>query len=235
MFESRLQSFVACQKKLLWQVKFQVEVLGASVCFLEQKLEVGTIKTFEVKDFEKNVAFMEGSLSSGSFNIAYCALQDALEKCIRSQEHSAIRDENVIDLCDTQDCLQELVGIYSNNKISGHFKIIKKLSRQRQGSHVVVLLKLDGSEAFDWCFFDRLLPSFGPYKIQFRCWQFYVFELDTYEPYKLEILTHSTLVRGSKNVGESERRLKLIMGISTRATRGLSCHTAGDRSESSRS
>ena len=25
----------------------------------------------------------EGSLSSGSFNIAYCALQDALEKCIR--------------------------------------------------------------------------------------------------------------------------------------------------------
>ncbi|KAK9174613.1 hypothetical protein WN944_029650 [Citrus x changshan-huyou] len=131
----------------------------------------------------------EGSLSSGSFNIAYCALQDALEKCIRanrslkeheveldgaykvdkenidnnllhdislldpqisstkrapkrmkkgiekckkrilntksrkvlknvgtknssqimSQEHSTISDENVIDLCDTQDCLQELV------------------------------------------------------------------------------------------------------------------------------
>ncbi|KAK9206962.1 hypothetical protein WN943_017245 [Citrus x changshan-huyou] len=232
--------------------KFQVEVLGASACFSEQKLEVGTIKTFEVKDFEKNVAFMvnwenaksldstsstsnipkgiqfkkqrfdklfyqatklseEGSLSSGSFNIAYCTLQDALEKCIRvnrslkeheveldgaykvdkenidgnllddisildpqisstkgapkrmkkgiekckkrilntnlrkvlknvgtknsSQimEHSVIRDENVIDLCDTQDCLQELVGIYSNNKISEHFKIIKKLSRQRQG------------------------------------------------------------------------------------------------------
>ncbi|KAH9670104.1 protein FAR-RED IMPAIRED RESPONSE 1 [Citrus sinensis] len=150
--------------------KFQVEVLGASACFSEQKLEVGTIKTFEVKDFEKNVAFMvnwevrsqeinclcrlfeyngflcrhvlcvlqslgvfsipphyilkrwsknaksldstsstsnipkgiqfkkqrfdklfyqatklseEGSLSSESFNIAYCALQDALEKCIR--------------------------------------------------------------------------------------------------------------------------------------------------------
>lgn len=38
--------------------KFQVEVLGASACFSEQKLEVGTIKTFEVKDFEKNVAFM---------------------------------------------------------------------------------------------------------------------------------------------------------------------------------
>ncbi|KAK9196100.1 hypothetical protein WN943_004228 [Citrus x changshan-huyou] len=38
--------------------KFQVEVLGASACFSEQKLEVGIIKTFEVKDFEKIVAFM---------------------------------------------------------------------------------------------------------------------------------------------------------------------------------
>ncbi|GAY65014.1 hypothetical protein CUMW_238000, partial [Citrus unshiu] len=193
-----------------FDTKFQVEVLGASACFSEQKLEVGIIKTFEVKDFEKIVAFMrwskdaksldstsnipkgiqfkkqhfdklfyqatklsdEGLLSRGSFNIAYCALQDALEKCIRvnrslkeheveldgaykvdkenidsnllddisildpqisstkeapkrmnkriekckkrilntksRKEHSATRDENVIDLCDTQDCLQEL-------------------------------------------------------------------------------------------------------------------------------
>ncbi|XP_052287370.1 protein FAR-RED IMPAIRED RESPONSE 1-like [Citrus sinensis] len=67
-------------------------------------------------------------------------MKKGIEKCKKRilntnsrKEHSAIRDENVIDLCDTQDCLQELVGIYSNNKISGHFKIIKKLSRQRQG------------------------------------------------------------------------------------------------------
>ncbi|KAK9206130.1 hypothetical protein WN943_016403 [Citrus x changshan-huyou] len=36
-------------------------------------------------------------------------LKEGRKELINSQEQSTLRNENVIDLCDTQDCLQEMV------------------------------------------------------------------------------------------------------------------------------
>ncbi|KAK9198736.1 hypothetical protein WN944_013922 [Citrus x changshan-huyou] len=314
--------------------KFQVEVLGASACFSEQKLEVGTIKTFEVKDFEKNVAFMvnwerwsknaksldstsstsnipkgiqfkkqrfdklfyqatklseEGSLSSGSFNIAYCALQDALEKCIRvnrslkeheveldgaykvdkenidgnllddisildpqisstkgapkrmkkgiekckkrilntksrkSQEHSAIRDENVIDLCDTQDCLQELENYASLKNFSGEYlsDVGSKSTMFNDGSTLSILLEVGWTQKHGLGLFDGLLKLV--IKILFRCWQLLiVFEIAEADDEESGQLLASAGILG----GESEQKAEADHGNSTRAPEFLAY--AGD-------